>query len=460
MWKEMIRLYSFSGLIKNEYLKIIKKTSGKVMLGVILIMILGFPILLKFINNQIVSAMNVPSMAEQDVDYYKNRAADLSADSPYYDLKIELLNFMAQSGTADSENSGRTLTPDEEYYVYDWRVPAVFSALTSTDKQEIQKLTILCKTDDWRGYAKYKLSSGEVSDGEKWKLNYLLDHDMPMGSNDKDAILVEKIAEKTDAAKYAEGAQKVQTEEKISKLKYQLENKIYFDTSESGSIETLGTSEVSFWDIYMMTPVLVPFFGYMMIVIAGGIIASEFSQGTIKFLLINPVKRWKILTAKYITVVSLGALLLVVLAVLSVPMIGLLFGFKNMDASYLYVKGGEVYQLNSFFAVMRSYLLSSVELIVFITLSFAISAVARSSAAAVGFGIGLLTIGKSLSSILSDLGLDWARYIIFSNTDLLTIAAGKSPFPEHTVAFAVTNIAVYMFVFLLTAWDGFTKKSL
>ena len=34
----------------------------------------------------------------------------------------------------------------------------------------------------------------------------------------------------------------------------------------------------------------------LMIIASAGIVASEFSQGTIKMLLSRPVKRWKILT--------------------------------------------------------------------------------------------------------------------------------------------------------------------
>ena len=42
-------------------------------------------------------------------------------------------------------------------------------------------------------------------------------------------------------------------------------------------------------------PVLVTLLALVMIVAAGGITANEFSQGTVKFLLINPVRRGKIL---------------------------------------------------------------------------------------------------------------------------------------------------------------------
>lgn len=359
------------------------------------------------------------------------------------------------------ENMDTSEMTVDQVYGEDWRYSAVAAAVSSADKQEVQKLAFICKTDDWRGYIAYMLAQGGLSETEQWQMKYHLEHDIPLGSVDKDGQLVDQIANMESQMEYAEDDElREELEAKVKKLRYQLENKIYYETSEKGEMFDLGSPDTAFWDIYMMTPMLVSFIGYAMIVIAGGIVASEFSQGTIKFLLINPVKRWKILAAKYFTVLSMGALLTTLLFLLSIPMIGLFFGFSEMSAPYLYIKDGIVHQMNSFIVIICFYLLESVDMLVVTTLAFALSSVARSSAMAVGFGIGLLTIGKTATAYITELGLDWARYIVFANTDLRSIAAGGSMLPEHTVGFAVTVIVVYMFVFLLTAWDGFTKKSL
>ena len=42
------------------------------------------------------------------------------------------------------------------------------------------------------------------------------------------------------------------------------------------------------------------------VIVGAGIVAAEFSQGTIKMLLTRPVNRWKILTSKYITTMLFG----------------------------------------------------------------------------------------------------------------------------------------------------------
>lgn len=426
-----------------------------------LLVIVGFPLFLKVVHNKLSNQMYMFAF-EDSGEQYKNMALSLNGETtPYYDIKLDLLNYMAENAENMDESEMSMEQAYDVFYGSDWHYTAAYTAVHSDDKQEVQRLAFICRNDDWRGYIAYMLAQGGLSETEQWKLKYHLEHDIPLGSADKDGQLVDRIAEMEDQLIYIEDdEEKEKNEVKLKKLKYQLENKIYYETSEKGSLDAVGSSDTAFWDIYMLTPMLVSAIGYIMIVIAGGIVASEFSQGTIKFLLINPVKRWKILAAKYLTVLSIGALMLFMLFALSILMVGLMFGFSEMSAPYLYIKDGTVHQMNSFLAIIRSYLLSSVDMIVVMTLAFALSSVARSSAMAVGFGIGLLTIGKSVTVILSDLGLDWVRYIVFANTDLETIAAGRSLLPEHTIGFAITVIAVYMFVFLLTAWDGFTKKSL
>src|SRR6478609_844788 len=48
------------------------------------------------------------------------------------------------------------------------------------------------------------------------------------------------------------------------------------------------------------------------VIVAAGIVASEFSQGTIKMLLTRPVKRWKILLSKFLTVNLFGMVLMLI----------------------------------------------------------------------------------------------------------------------------------------------------
>ena len=61
--------------------------------------------------------------------------------------------------------------------------------------------------------------------------------------------------------------------------------------------------DYSMWSFIDESSLMITFVGLFVIIIASGIVANEYSRGTIKMLLVKPYKRWKILLSKYITVI-------------------------------------------------------------------------------------------------------------------------------------------------------------
>lgn len=115
---------------------------------------------------------------------------------------------------------------------------------------------------------------------------------------------------------------------------HQLESSLTFDSygypvTDSYLIRTL-----------CQAPMLVTLLALVMIVVAGGIIANEFSQGTIKFLLINPVRRGKILWSKYLCCLSLLAGLFFLLFGLETLFLGFSYGFSAYGGQYVQVING------------------------------------------------------------------------------------------------------------------------
>jgi ABC-2 type transport system permease protein len=243
---------------------------------------------------------------------------------------------------------------------------------------------------------------------------------------------------------------------------YRLENNVEVYTQSDKSELQLGSmSDANLWSAFQSSISMLPAISMLIIVVAGGMISSEFSAGTVKFLLINPIKRWKILVAKYITVLSVALLMLLIFYIVNALLAGIFFGFKDIGAPYLYVAGGKVQLGSSFLFVARKYLLSCLGLLTMATFAFAISSLVRNTALSVGLGVFLLLSGSSATFVLgSTFHMDWARYIIFANTDINAIIMGNTPFLAHTVCFAVIVIAIYMAVFLLTAWDGFVRRDI
>lgn len=196
----------------------------------------------------------------------------------------------------------------------------------------------------------------------------------------------------------------------------------------------------------------------IIIIFAGSSIANEFSTGTVKFLLINPVKRWKIFLSKYVTILSMSIMLVLAFFVTNTLCSGLFFGLSDIIAPYLYVSNGAVHSLPGLLFILWQYLLGSVNLVVMGTLAFAISSLLRNSAVAIGVSVFVMLAGSTIIAFMSALQLDWARFFIFANTDLNAIINGSSSFPNMTVGFSLSVIAVHMIIFFLTAWDGFMRR--
>lgn len=193
------------------------------------------------------------------------------------------------------------------------------------------------------------------------------------------------------------------------------------------------------------------------VIVAGDSLASEFTTGTIKLLLIRPASRLKILVSKYVSMLMFGVLLLVILFLASVLVNGLLYKFQLMDLPLVDVDAaGQVVEKNMVANLWQTYLLNGVSTIIFVTMAFMISSAFRSSTMAIGFSIFALFAGTILTELLQR--YNWSKYLVFPNLDLSQYLSGR-PYQEGmTLSFSVTMLAIYFVVFNLIAWQVFTRR--
>ncbi|UOQ44476.1 ABC transporter permease [Halobacillus salinarum] len=192
------------------------------------------------------------------------------------------------------------------------------------------------------------------------------------------------------------------------------------------------------------------------IIVAAGAIANEFKWGTIKLLLIRPISRTKILLAKYLSVLIFALTMLIFLYVLSFITGSALFGIDGLSQTYLFKQAGEFKEAPIFQHTVFQYLLGSVNLLMMATFAFMISSVFRNSSLAIGVAIFLMMSGNAIVAFLST--KDWAKYILFANTDLTTFFEGTPIIEDLTLPFSVTVLAVYFILFVGLAWGFFTKR--
>ncbi|MGD7044073.1 ABC transporter permease [Jeotgalibacillus proteolyticus] len=234
-------------------------------------------------------------------------------------------------------------------------------------------------------------------------------------------------------------------EGKLALNEYRLENDIEPNNGDS------------MWRYMENNSFMISLVGLFSIIVASGIVAGEFSWGTVKLLMIRPIARWKILLAKFLTVATFGLSLIGILTVLSL-ILGAIF-FDSGSAVQLTFSDGEVRESNMIFYLMKVYLYNSIDVILLTTMAFMISAVFRSSSLAIGISLFLYFVGGTATGFIA-MYYDWAKYSLFANTNLTMYEMGMPLVEGMTMTFSIIMILIYFTIFVALAFTVFTKRDI
>lgn len=478
-------------LMTNEYIKIFHRVGTWVLIIFLALCTAGGQLLVNltdhFYNDYTYSYADygysdLQELYESDLEWLDEAYEDSEKQDPWYIAELERVNFYMENEIDINyywDSNWQREALDEAFHTF-YEGILVGADAADSEKENLTAAMEACKnavlTNNWKIYytamTEYYNSLSTMTAAEKedatWQFQYYLDKDE---EPDMDAwdyqVIVRYLVEKQEVDSYeAELAKGYSIDEEAYEtardnmilFKYRLDNQvedcIYYDDVWEETVV-----EGNYFYGMDLSVVLIGLVSVIMIVLAGGIISREFSQGTIKLYLINPVSRRKLFWSKFLTVFSLSAMLTAAVFLASCFFSGLFHGFSGMGADYIYVSNGAVKTYSAFFYIMKRYGCSYVSLFTCMTMAFMISSLLRSSSIAIGLSIAMQFAGSVITSLLSALGLDFGRYLLFANTDLENLAdPSYALFPNHTLSFAVTVIVIYMIVFLLTAYDGFTRK--
>ena len=192
------------------------------------------------------------------------------------------------------------------------------------------------------------------------------------------------------------------------------------------------------------------------VIVAGGIMAAEFSQGTIKMLLTRPVKRWKILTSKYITTM-LYAVLLSAITVAATALAGLLF-FGIGEGTFLVWNGSEVAEGSYWLEALKMVALSFASVWMIGTFAFMLGTLFRSSSLSIGLSIFLMFTGVQAVFLLSNFEI--VKYYLFTHTDLTQYYTGFMLVPDITMTMSIIVLTVYFVIFMALSYITFNKRDI
>lgn len=178
------------------------------------------------------------------------------------------------------------------------------------------------------------------------------------------------------------------------------------------------------------------------IIAIANIVPQEFRMGTIKFLLIRAQSRNKILVSKY-AVTLLFSLMLIAATLLMALITGLaLYGFGG--DGQLWPQIGE----NVLYLTIYTF--------VFVSLTFMIGVLTKSSGATVGIAMFCVMLGGLFTLLL--IRYSFIKYVLFPNVDLSVYEGGGAMPHGMTLAFSATVIGAYLLLFLITSFVTFRKR--
>ncbi|OIJ19189.1 hypothetical protein BKP45_13580 [Anaerobacillus alkalidiazotrophicus] len=203
----------------------------------------------------------------------------------------------------------------------------------------------------------------------------------------------------------------------------------------------------TFWDHLTVSTFVIFVLNFLCIIIAGDIVSSEFSTGTIKLILIRPASRLKILLTKYVSVL-LFIVVVVSVHLLSSMIFGGIFFFNSivaLDPSLI---------MN----IILRYGFGFIEIVVVCSLAMMLSVVTRSSVFSVSIPIFLLMSITLLLELLAHYQIQVGKYILLANTNLTQHFLGRPLFEGMTLPFSVMNITVHMIVFFIVSTAIFSRR--
>ncbi|MBU5672428.1 ABC transporter permease [Paenibacillus brevis] len=197
------------------------------------------------------------------------------------------------------------------------------------------------------------------------------------------------------------------------------------------------------------------------------IVSAERTTGTIKMLLTRPVRRWKILLSKLITLLMFVSLTVLAVFVICYLISGMFFGYKGFQLPVFtgFRLDGASVDLSSVHAVPQwKYLFMQAGLVWYVgvvvaILALMVSVLVRSTAASIIIMMSSLIAGN----ILTNMASAWtsAKYLFMVNLGLTDYLAGTPvPIEGMSLGFSLIVLGIWAACSLIVSFLVFTKQDI
>ena len=135
-------------------------------------------------------------------------------------------------------------------------------------------------------------------------------------------------------------------------------------------------------------------------ILSASSVSRELATGSIKSLIIAPCKRWKIYSAKLLSLITVGLGGVIAVWLLSLLSQALFFGLDSA-VPYIFASDGYVYTIPYPIYALLKLLIDYIEIFAYMLFAFMLSTVTRSTAVSTGITLGIYGIGGLFSTIVN-----------------------------------------------------------
>ena len=515
-------------LFHNEIIKMRKRISILVIAIVMIVAIIGISGFIKLEEslNKEHTYYSYSNSYQDDMDYFKEYLTQLEADIESAkergdteallmscNEKISILTSISElelrmnyTDTAKTDfrsdliNTIRDyIQKINEYTVMEEILPGTQNkAEYEAAQQAVTELTEILKNQDYAGYAEYSKglinAMPDITESdkklllEKWDIVLKLDPTGGLGENSENdqteyarnvANTVEALAktiiyERNFVEDY-NGTNSVTPEQietykdKLAAIRYCIEQDIEIsDTSYSNA--SIAYTLVSSISNSLIT--------LLLIIIAGGMISTEISTGSIKSLIIAPVRRWKIFTSKLLALFTAAAMLTLIKYICIVGTQSLFW--PDAISPYVYASAETAHSINYYLYRLIYCFAELMPIFMVAIFAFMLSVTTRNTALSVGLSMGIYFGGSIMISILNLFASgEWLKFIPFNNMNFADklfptlslnmnygnafagMIYGEVPSLANTSAlFTFLYMIVLSGIMLYIAFDSFTRRDI
>ncbi len=463
-------------LIKNEIIKILKKKSIYVML----IVTLGFIILTNAIYKHAFSSiMNGGYFSDDYIATIEEEQKSLNPNNPedvelYINNQTDIDTYkLAKQYGRDSwqyeiiSNYGGNYISDLNYSTYREKDEERIAEA----KAEYDKFVERINSGDWKSFARQELENAKISleygAVDSWTkaqieiLQMRLDYNIEYGNNYKNEALsrysnykmqVEDYEQNPENRTYNDKKEYQEAKAEMEKSRYVIENDkdILNDTNLRGILLNTYSEYILF---ILITVVL----------IAGAIVSTEFSKGTIKLLLVRPYNRSKILLAKFIVVILTIIFMVLAVEIMQLIVGGIFFGFDSLNIPVVEYdhNAGKLIEVSIWETILITTLGKLPIFILIGTLAFAISTIFTNTTVAITISILGYTVSGIINQFAFYFNISWLKYFITPNWDLTQFFYGKLPNMQGmNMSLSIILCVIYFLIMIIPSFVIFSKRNI